>query len=433
MICPYCKTKLPDGSLFCSSCGQAIPAPGNQSTTSSSYWNTVEEEVARDEKIRTDAENEFLEKQKKKRRTVLASIIASVIVIILIGIAIFYNVSIYPSQQYATAIELLENGAFNEAMTIFEDLGNYKDCEDQIYKCQEGINEQRYQDGIVQYQNGNYNEALSIFEKLDTYKESQSFAQECRLQIWEVEDNNTYQTATSISLNKEYFGILESEWETEQDWYSFTLEAPGRVQLVFNSEKQGSEDKYWDVSIRSKTNPDEDLWQEYIAGETTKTESLTLSLSAGVYYVEIESSNRHSTDIYSFVVVHEENEGNWEVESNNTYKTANSIFPNKEYFGVLQSEWETEQDWYSFTLEATGNVSLVFNSQKQSSDSSYWDISIRSKDNPDQDLWQEFVSGDTTKTESDTLSLSAGTYYVEIESSNSHSTDTYSFKVITQD
>jgi len=76
MNCPYCKTKLPDGSQFCSNCGQTISKSDEQSSASSSYWSTVEKEVARDEKIRTDAENELLQKQKKKNRTVIASLIA---------------------------------------------------------------------------------------------------------------------------------------------------------------------------------------------------------------------------------------------------------------------------------------------------------------------------------------------------------------------
>lgn len=179
MICPYCKTDLPDGSPFCSNCGQTISKSGDQSSASSSYWSAVEKEVARDEKIRTDAENELLQKQKRKNRAVIASLIALGIV----GVIIFYFVSIYPSQQYNTANELLNSGEYHDAMAIFEDLGNYKDSIKQIVRCQEGITEQRYQEGLSRYQDGNYTQALQVFEEVTPYRDSQAYIYECYLQI----------------------------------------------------------------------------------------------------------------------------------------------------------------------------------------------------------------------------------------------------------
>lgn len=206
MICPYCKTNLSDGSQFCSKCGQTISPQGEQSTASSSYWNAVEKEVARDDKIRIDAENEFIRKQKKKTRTIIASLIAFGIVVIII----FYFVSIYPSQKYKTAGELLDNGEYHEAMVIYEDLGDYKDSAEQIAKCQEGITEQRYLYGVAEYQNGNYKEALLIFEELGSYKDCQSLKYDCNLQMaqslvpiyhWDFYANLTEQNGLSSTAH----------------------------------------------------------------------------------------------------------------------------------------------------------------------------------------------------------------------------------------
>ena len=69
MICPYCKSELPDGLQFCSKCGQTIAHQDNQNSASSTYWSAVEKEVARDDKIRIDAENKIIAKQKKKNRS----------------------------------------------------------------------------------------------------------------------------------------------------------------------------------------------------------------------------------------------------------------------------------------------------------------------------------------------------------------------------
>lgn len=221
MICPYCKNELSDGSQFCPKCGQMIAHQNHQSTASSSYWNTVEKEVARDDKIRIDAENELIRKQKKKNRTVITSLIALGIV----GVIIFYFVSIYPSQQYRTAAELLDNGEYHEAMAIYEDLGNYKDSAEQIVKCKEGITELLYLDGIAELQNGNYKEALLIFEELGSYKDCQSLKYDCNLQIaqnlvpvyhWDFSSNLSEQNGLSSTAhgNTEIKEVLNSNIKT---------------------------------------------------------------------------------------------------------------------------------------------------------------------------------------------------------------------------
>lgn len=179
MICPYCKSELPDGSQFCSKCGQTIAHQDNQNSASSTYWSAVEKEVARDDKIRIDAENKIIAKQKKKNRTVIVSLITLAI----IAIAIFYVVSIYPKQQFNTADRLLENGEYHEAMAIYEKLGNYKNASEQIAKCQEGITEQQYLSGVSEFQKENYEIALNIFEELGNYKDCESLQYDCNLQI----------------------------------------------------------------------------------------------------------------------------------------------------------------------------------------------------------------------------------------------------------
>lgn len=179
MLCPYCKTQLSDKEQFCSKCGQTIACQGNQSTTSLSYWSTVEEEKARDEKIRLDAKNEIIKKQKQRKKVV----ITSMIVFGIVGVIIFYVTSIYPNKQYETAGKLLDNGKYHEAMAIYEKLGSYKDSAEQIIKCQEGITEQYYLDGVAEYQSGNYKEASFIFEELGSYKDCQFLKYNCSIKI----------------------------------------------------------------------------------------------------------------------------------------------------------------------------------------------------------------------------------------------------------
>ena len=244
---------------------------------------------------------------------------------------------------------------------------------------------------------------------------------------WEIENNNSFQTANRVTLNTEYFGVLQDKYSSEKDWYVFTLDNSGVVTVYFNTKMQADDSAYWDINIRPEDNPDNEIWKQYVHGYTTNTESVILPLSAGTYYFEVESSSNWSTDEYSFEINYNAVE-NWEVESNNSFQIANRVTLNTEYFGVLQDKYSLEKDWYVFTLDNPGTVTVQFNTKMQANNNLYWDISVRSGDNPDNDIWQKYVDGITTVT-IEKLTLDAGTYYFEIESSNDWSTDTYSFVI----
>lgn len=121
MNCPYCKTKLPDGSQFCSNCGQSVKNTVDNHGSTSSYWASVEKEKSRDEKKRVDAENEILEKQKNKRRTFIT--VLSVIGII--GLIVYYVTIIHPNQQYNKAFSFMQEGKYTKAVALFESLDDY--------------------------------------------------------------------------------------------------------------------------------------------------------------------------------------------------------------------------------------------------------------------------------------------------------------------
>lgn len=333
MICPYCKKEIPNASYFCPECGQTITQVNNSSPNTNQYWDKV------------TRENEAAEKQKKAelgriekaRKAQVRNTVLGLLSLLVIGIVVLFFTVIKPNMTYKEAKALMEVKKYTEAAELFESIIQHKDAADQVRACRyfeaelqftksnyeeaaslynqlgdykdavEKWNECQYIKAVAFYESQNYVDALKIFEELGDYKDSLALSDECRTYFWEIESNNTFETATRISLNMEYFGFLQSEFETEQDWYAFSLDNPGRVYLIFNSENQNDYGAYWDVSIRSKSDPAEDLWQEYIDGDETRTTSETLSLSEGTYYVEIESSDYHSKDPYSIEIVYEEN------------------------------------------------------------------------------------------------------------------------------
>ena len=119
----------------------------------------------------------------------------------------------------------------------------------------------------------------------------------------EVEDNNTFSAANEVLLDARYTGSLSDTYSAgEQDWYKFVLDESGGIYINFYTKDQSNNNAYWDISVRSEIDPESDIWQKYVAGDETVTISEKLSLDAGTYYLEIESSSEHSTDSYEFMV-----------------------------------------------------------------------------------------------------------------------------------
>lgn len=179
MTCPYCHKDIPDGSTYCTYCGQAIGTTETSSTDVNGFWNAVTSDARKeDEKFRAN-ERRQEEKKKSKQKSVIACIIIAVIVLL----TIVYTAILQPQLQYKKADELLQNGDYENAIVIYEKLGNYKDASEQIAKCQDSIKEQTYIAGVSEYQNGNYEEARTIFEELNGYKDSEKLKYNCNVQL----------------------------------------------------------------------------------------------------------------------------------------------------------------------------------------------------------------------------------------------------------
>ena len=86
------------------------------------------------------------------------------------------------SITYNEASVLYNEGKFEEAKEVFTELGEYNDSKEMIDKCQEGINNNLYNSAVVLLENKKYDEALKIFDglKKSKYKDSEDKCAECR-------------------------------------------------------------------------------------------------------------------------------------------------------------------------------------------------------------------------------------------------------------
>lgn len=121
--------------------------------------------------------------------------------------------------------------------------------------------------------------------------------------IPEKEDNDTFEKANIIDTNVEYRGNLYDDYKHgEQDWYKIYLPEGGEINYTLKTIDQKDDDSYWNVNLRSVANPDEILISDHIAGNCKEYVSGSYYKSAGEYYFEIESSNKHSKDPYRFII-----------------------------------------------------------------------------------------------------------------------------------
>ena len=157
-----------------------------------------------------------MKESKTKRVPIIPIAIAigcSIIIFILAYFSYIQPKIIKPMQEYNSAVELLKNGNYEEAKTIFKSLGEYKDSVTQIDNCEiayadslaekedyygalkiyekypdnPNVTEEKlkeckesiYQDAISYYQKGNYDYAISEFEFLSGYSDSEEYIEKC--------------------------------------------------------------------------------------------------------------------------------------------------------------------------------------------------------------------------------------------------------------
>ena len=94
------------------------------------------------------------------------------IAIIVAAIIIFLLKVVIPSIRYNEAIALMNEGKYEEAMTVFGTLYGYKDSYKQESACRTIINDKAYDEAVTLMNEGKYKEALAAFDALDGYRDS---------------------------------------------------------------------------------------------------------------------------------------------------------------------------------------------------------------------------------------------------------------------
>lgn len=209
----------------------------------------IEKEKKKEEKQRKFLEaKQQKEAEKKERRPLHLNfgLISAALSLILLAVVVYIYVLV-PSNKYKNATELAERGEYDEAIAIFEELGDYKDSK---YKTKETI----YQKADDLYQHQKLVEAANIFGNL-RFDDSED-------RVREIKDAMISKAQIGDTI---LFGDYEQDGNTENgkemiEWIVLDKQE-GSILVVskyaieasrFNS---GSEEIYWEnCSLRSWLN-----------------------------------------------------------------------------------------------------------------------------------------------------------------------------------
>lgn len=135
------------------------------------------------ERTRQERQERFSQNAVQLRKALGISSKIAILVVIL-GI-ILYNAILVPASQYQAAVQMMDDGQYEEAIAVFQDLNGYKDSELHIDSCNAAIIDIRYREAVSLMNAGEYRYAITAFENLSGYADSITQIQACYYAIAE--------------------------------------------------------------------------------------------------------------------------------------------------------------------------------------------------------------------------------------------------------
>ena len=149
-----------------------------------------------------------------KKTGIIAGAAAAVIALVLVIVNV-----IIPAVNYSKAEKYLAAGDYDNAITTFTNLGDYKDAAEQLAQAkerkenerlaretaeEEARNAQAYADAEALLASGDYDGAIAAFTELGEYQDAASRAKDVEAQKQETENAQAYQEAISLQESGDY-------------------------------------------------------------------------------------------------------------------------------------------------------------------------------------------------------------------------------------
>ena len=238
---------------------------------------------------------------------------------------------------------------------------------------------------------------------------------------WEKEFNETFYTATSISVNNTMHGSIQKT--NDIDRYKFILPESGYITLSFSHAYVDKVGDYWHsclYDINEKRIAD----YTYAGRSSDVSNSAQIGLPAGTYYLEIQDSTYRSDIQYDFCINYN-NSMDWEREFNETEYTASSISIGRLINGSICRS--NDVDFFKIHISEPTYYIINFEHPYIDNTSSWWTVNILSSEN--RNVNTSHFYGSSTSDKSTQIYLASGTYYVKVSSGNAIMNITYSLRI----
>ena len=231
-------------------------------------------------------ENKIIEENNKKLRKRI--LICAAIVLFMAFSYYLYDINVViPAKKYEEATQLLENNKYDEAITVFEELGNYSDSTSLIEKS-------KYKKGLELLNNGQYADAIAVFKEIEDYEDSSIQINEAKYRNGkELYDSGDYDDAINL-LNE----IIDYKDSQEIVYFSMYRKA---ILLREKQDFDGAillfkvlgdfEDASDQLEATEKEKADNSIKVPSITGKTLDSAKSTLDKS-GLKYTVTESATK---------------------------------------------------------------------------------------------------------------------------------------------
>lgn len=149
--------------------------------------------IAKEEADRIEAERSAAEHAAKMAVLKRFASIFFGIIFAIVSVIHLVTFIIIPNNNYQSAVALMDENQYEEALTAFENLNGYKDSEELVEKCKIGIKNLAYDEAIALKTATKYNEAIDAFSAMNGYRDSED-------QIVEIQ----YFIALNLKETKKY-------------------------------------------------------------------------------------------------------------------------------------------------------------------------------------------------------------------------------------
>lgn len=273
---------------------------------------------------------------------------------------------------------------------------------------------------------------ISVEAQTDTADEYTLLVGSEKALNFEFEMNDTPETAVGLPQGIKVSGSLADRLlSLDKDYYKFTLDGDGYIDLTFTHELLEGDKNGWNIRLLKQL--DDGSYYEIVRRiskwNVQTTELKSYGLPAGEYYLLIDGDSvSYNSETYSVMWSFTEI-ADYEKEPNSTKLNCQTIDFGKKYTGaIISSDVTYDEDYYRFNLVTETTVCLEFYHRSLAGSDVCWNISIiDDKGN----VVREMTSAlNEPLNSTGTFQLPAGVYFIKVETGMYGSEVPYQIKLI---